>query len=121
MVNHMCEPIRPNRFASCGLNRALQGGSREPLTFQQQNSLVRHTRSPDAGGIIHEPARNGDREVVIRAKPVPAVDDGCPTDAAANSAGALTWMPRTVMGLYFWRSALSIERVIGRWRGPGPQ
>jgi hypothetical protein len=32
MVNHMCEPIRPNRFASCGLNRALQGGSREPLT-----------------------------------------------------------------------------------------
>jgi hypothetical protein len=25
MVDHMCEPICPSRFASCGSNRALHG------------------------------------------------------------------------------------------------
>jgi hypothetical protein len=33
MVDHMCEPICQSRFASCGSNRALQGGSRVPLTI----------------------------------------------------------------------------------------
>lgn len=31
----MCEPICQSRFASCGSNRALQGGSRVPLTIDQ--------------------------------------------------------------------------------------
>ena len=35
MVDHMCEPICQSRFASCGSNRALQGGSRVPLTLVQ--------------------------------------------------------------------------------------
>lgn len=33
MVDHMCEPSYPSRLASCGSNRALQGGGREPLTI----------------------------------------------------------------------------------------
>ena len=42
MVDHMCEPICPIRFESCGSNRALQGGSREPLTsYQLAGSSVR--------------------------------------------------------------------------------
>ena len=35
MVDHMCEPICPSRLASCGSNRALEGGDREPLTSSQ--------------------------------------------------------------------------------------
>jgi tripartite-type tricarboxylate transporter receptor subunit TctC len=56
MVNHMCEPIRPNRFASCGLNRALQGGSREPLTFHLTGELFKQlTGLP----LQHVPYRGG--------------------------------------------------------------
>ena len=32
MVNHICEPISPNRFASCRSPRAVQGGAKGPLT-----------------------------------------------------------------------------------------
>jgi hypothetical protein len=40
MVDHMCEPICQSRFASCGSNRALQGGSRVPLTIEASNSYL---------------------------------------------------------------------------------
>jgi hypothetical protein len=40
MVDHMCEPICQSRFASCGSNRALQGGSRVPLTELGRDFIV---------------------------------------------------------------------------------
>jgi hypothetical protein len=35
MVNHLCEPISSNQFASCSLARVGQGGGGAPLTIHQ--------------------------------------------------------------------------------------
>jgi len=40
MVNHICEPISPNQFASCRSARALQGGGEAPLTIKQDPMLL---------------------------------------------------------------------------------
>ena len=40
MVNHICEPISPNRFASCRSPRAVQGGAKGPLTLQQVYAVI---------------------------------------------------------------------------------
>ena len=39
MVNHICEPISPNRFASCRSPRAVQGGAKGPLFVLTVNQL----------------------------------------------------------------------------------
>src|SRR5438128_12114480 len=35
MVNHICEPISSNQFASCSSARVGQGGGGAPLTFEE--------------------------------------------------------------------------------------
>ena len=44
----MCEPICSSRFASCGSNRTLQGGGREPLTIFRQINLDKRWTHHDA-------------------------------------------------------------------------
>src|SRR5438132_11247367 len=41
MVNHICEPISSNQFASCSSARVGQGGGGAPLTLNRQSERYR--------------------------------------------------------------------------------
>src|SRR6266404_6251358 len=49
MVNHICEPISSNQFASCSSARVGQGGGGAPLTIDLRNGRLHVNRSK--GGI----------------------------------------------------------------------
>src|SRR4051794_6255948 len=65
MVDHMCEPICQSRFASCGSNRALQGGSRVPLTLDGAAG----NRKAFSSQLTPDLARAVDAEVLLEHAP----------------------------------------------------
>src|SRR6266404_5898339 len=45
MVNHICEPISSNQFASCSSARVGQGGGGAPLTIESLMAVLRQVCS----------------------------------------------------------------------------